>query len=58
MLKNCVIMSAKEAIGCGWKKQPDWFVNAAGILDPLLDDKARAHQQFLQTQCPSAKKEF
>ena len=27
-------------------------------VEPLLDDKARAHQRYLQTQCPSAKKGF
>ena len=40
------------------KKQPDWFIDATDILRPLLDDKARARQRYLQLQNSSAKREF
>ena len=39
VLKDCIMTSAEEAIGHGWKKQPDWFVDAADVLESLLDDK-------------------
>ena len=35
-----------------------WFIDATDILRPLLDDKARARQRYLQLQSSSAKREF
>ena len=40
------------------KKQPDWFTDAIDKLTPLLDDKAKARQRYLQLQSSSAKREF
>ena len=45
-------------VGYAKKKQPDWFIDATDILRPLLDDKARARQRYLQLQNSSAKREF
>ena len=46
------------AVGCAREKQPDWFIDATDILTPLLDDKARTRQRYLQLQSSSAKREF
>ena len=32
-------------MGRGRKKQPDWFVEAADTLQPLLDAKKRVHDK-------------
>ena len=58
MLKNCIMTSDGEAIGRVRKKQPDWFIDATDVLAPLLDDKAKAHQRYLQSLSSSAKKAF
>ena len=57
-LKDCIMTSAEEAVGCARKKQSDWFIDATDVLAPLLDDKIRAHQRYLLSQCSSTKKEF
>ena len=57
-LKECIMTSADAAVGRAKKKQPDWFIDATDILTPLLDDKARARQRYLQLQSSSAKRKF
>ena len=37
---------------------PEWFIDATDILTTLLDDRARAHQIYLLSLCPAAKKAF
>ena len=55
-LKECIMTSADA---CARKKQPtEWFIDAADILNPLLDDKNRACQKYMQLQRVSAKHEF
>ena len=52
-------MSAAEAaIWRGRSKQPDWFLDAADILQPLLKEKNVAYNHFLWSNFVSAKKEF
>ena len=57
-IKECILTSAEVAVGYAKKKQPNWFTDATDILRPLLDDKARARQRYLQLQNSSAKHEF
>ena len=41
-LKGCIVSAGETAVGCGKKKQPDWFLDAG---DTLLEENA-AHSQF------------
>ena len=57
-LKSCIVSAAEAAIGRGRKKQPEWFLDAADTLRPLLDQKNTAHNRFLQMNSVATKKEF
>ena len=57
-LKNCMVSAGEVVVGRGGKKQPDWFVDSADTLQPLLDEKNAAYDRFLQAKSPSSKKEF
>ena len=48
-LKDSIMTSAEETVGCARKKLPDWFIDATDVLAPLLDDKIRACQRYLQS---------
>ena len=50
--------SADECIGRARKKKLDWLIDATDVLIPLLDNKAKARQKYLQLQSASAKREF
>ena len=54
-LKDSIMISADECNGHARKKQ---FINATDVLTPLLDNKAKAHQKYLQLQSASARREF
>ena len=52
-------MSAGEAaVGRGRERQPEWFSDAAGVLQPLLDEKNAAYRRYLQGNSVVAKREF
>ena len=57
-LKSCIVSAAEAAVGRGRKKQPEWFLDAADTLCPLLDQKNTAHNRFLQMNSVATKKEF
>ena len=57
-LKECIIYASKDILGRGRQRQPDWFIEAADDLQPLLDEKNTAYRRFLQGGTPSSKKEF
>ena len=38
------------------RNQSDCFIDATNVLAPLLDDKAKAHQRYLQSSSSSDKK--
>ena len=57
-LKDGIMTTADASVGHARKKQPDWFIDATDILTPLLDDKAKARQKYLQVQSSSARSEF
>ena len=51
--------ASEETAGHGQsKKHRDWFVEASDTLQPLIDAKNAALNQFLQRQSVSANKEF
>ena len=39
--KDGIMTSTDASVGCARKKQPDWLVDAADILMPLMDGKAK-----------------
>ena len=45
-------------MGRGRKKQPDWFVESADILQLLLDAKKRSHDKVLQANNTVNRREF
>ena len=45
-------------VGRGRQRQPDWFVEAADTLQPLLEEKNRAHKRWLQNGRPAEKRLF
>lgn len=49
-LKNCIVSMAEAVVGRGKKKQPDWFVEAADTLQPLLDAKKRSHDRVFTNE--------
>ena len=59
VFKECIVAAGEETARRGRsKKHPDWFVEASDTLQPLIDAKNAALNQFLQKQSVSAKKEF
>ena len=57
-LKSGIVSAAEAAIGRGRSKQPDWFLDAADTLQPLLEEKNVSYNHFLRFNSVSAKKEF
>lgn len=57
-LHSCVITAAKETIGRGKRKQPEWFTDSKDVLAPLIEEKNRAFERFLQSSSSRAKNEF
>ena len=57
-VKECIIQASEKVLGRGRQKQPDWFMEAADDLQPLLKQTNAAHTRFLQSGTPSNKKEF
>ena len=57
-LKSCILSAAESAVGRGRKKQPDWFLEAADTLTPLLDAKRAAHNRVLQVNSIANRQEF
>ena len=46
-MKRCIGSAAEAVVGHGRKKQPDWFLDAADTLLPLLDAKNGARDRAL-----------
>ena len=47
-LRDCIVSVGEEVVARGRQRQPDWFVEAADTLQPLLEEKNRAHKVWLQ----------
>ena len=50
--------SAEDVLGQGKKRQPDWFIQAADMLQPLLKAKQHAHNKMLHTNSIVNRREF
>ena len=48
----------EEVVGRGRQRQPDWFIEAADTLQPLLEEKNRAHKVWLQNGRAAEKRLF
>ena len=57
-LKNCMVSAGEVVVGRGGNTQPDWFVDSANTVQPLLDEKNAAYDRFLQAKSQSSKNEF
>ena len=57
-LKNRIIAAAEHTIGHAKKNQPDWFLESADILTPLIVAKNQAHNRMLQSKSIAHRKEF
>ena len=57
-LKRCILTAAELSIGRAKKSQPDWFLESAHTIIPLLESKNRAHNKLLQYGSPAHRKEF
>ena len=58
VFKQCIMTTAEECIGRKTKRQPDWFIDLADTLMPLVNAKWSAHERYLKTNNASDKKEF
>lgn len=59
VFKKCVMAAGEEVAGRGRSRnQPDWFVEAADSLQPLIDAKNAAMNRFLHAQTAASKEEF
>ena len=58
ILKNCITSAAEEVVGRGWRKQLEWFLEAADTLRPLLDATHAALNKFLQADSTANRKAF
>ena len=57
--KQCHLATAAEAtVGLGRRKQPEWFLDAADTLQPVIDEKNAAYTRYLPMNTVAAKKEF
>ena len=57
-LRGCVISAAEATVGRGRRKQPEWFLDAADTLQPVIDEKNATYTRYVQMNTVAAKKEF
>ena len=57
-MKSCVWKAGEEILGRERKTQPDWFIENAETLKPLIESKNRAHNQIIRTNSVANRKEF
>ena len=47
-LQSCIVASAEDSIGRGFRSNPEWFEDSYSELKPLIDNKNDAYHNFLQ----------
>ena len=47
-LQSCIVASAEDSIGRGFRSDPEWFEDSYSQLKPLIDKKNDAYRKFLQ----------
>lgn len=57
-LKVCITTAAKNIVGYGERKDPDWFAEAKDFLLLLVEAKQSAYHQYLQDNTSTSKKNF
>jgi len=50
VLKSCVVSATEEAVSQRIRKQPEWFVESAEELTPLLRRKNEAQERLIVTK--------
>ena len=58
ILKSCIISAAKEEVGRGRRRQPEWFLDAADTLRRLLEAKHAALNKVLQGNITANRRAF
>ena len=57
-LKKCIMNAAESTIGREKRDQPDWFLENAHVITPLIEAKNQAHRKMLQSNSIQSRKEF
>ena len=57
-MKKCIVTAADETLGRSWKKQPDWFLENADKLKPIIEAKNKARNRMLQSNTEANQKQF
>ena len=57
-IRDCVVTSAVKVVGCGHRRQPDWFLESEQQLSPLLAAKRQAWDQVLYDDSSSSHQRF
>ena len=57
-LQSCIVNSAEDSIGRGYRSNPEWFEDSYSQLKPLIDEKNDAYQKFLQVGTRLRRKTF
>ena len=58
IVKSCIYKAGEDIIGRERKHQPDWFLENAKSLKPLIESKNRAHNQMIRANSVASRKEF
>ena len=57
-LQSCIVVSAEDSIGRGFRLNPEWFEDSYSELKPLIDKKNDAYCKFLQVGTRSRRSAF
>ena len=57
-LKKCIMNAAESTIGREKRDQPDWFLENAHAITPLIEAKNQAHRKMLQSNSIQSRREF
>jgi len=57
-LQSCIVASAEDSIGRGFRSNPEWFEDSYSELKPLIDKKNDAYRKFLQVGTRSRRSAF
>ena len=54
----CIVQVAKDVIGHGKQRQPEWFEDNIQTLTPLINAKNAAHNRMLNSNSAGARRAF
>ena len=58
ILKKCIVNAAESTIGREKRDQPDWFLENAHVITPLIEKKNQVHRKMLQSNSIQHRREF